>query len=217
MGGTISERRLVREALDCAVQVMLEVKDESPLRVVQAWIEEARALGVKDPDAMTLATVHPDGAPSARIVLCRALDDESITFFTNYESAKGKDLAANARVAAVFYWRELNRQVRVEGGVTTASADVSDAYFAGRPRGSQIAARVSPQSQVITSVEDLLARHKQLEADLVGRVVDRPRHWGGYRVAVTGVELWRAGEFRMHERLRYERRGGSWVMRRLAP
>lgn len=195
---------------------MADTTNESPLRTLQGSIAEARALGVKDPDAMALATVH-DGAPSSRIVLCRAIDDESITFFTNYESAKGRDLESNARVAAVFHWRELERQVRVEGRAEKASAAVSDAYFAGRPRGSQIAARVSPQSQTISGVEELHARHKELETELAGRAVDRPKHWGGYRVTVTAVELWRAGEFRMHERLRYERSDGGWVMRRLAP
>jgi pyridoxamine 5'-phosphate oxidase len=189
----------------------------SPLRVLSEWIEEARALGMKDPDAMTVATVNQSGAPSARIVLCRKVDDDSITFFTNYDSQKGHDLAQNPRAAAAFYWRELDRQVRVEGQVAKVSREDSDAYFAGRPRGSQIAARVSPQSQVIEGVAELLARHKVVEAELLGRAVERPPHWGGYRITATAVELWRAGEFRMHERLRYDRHGEAWKLSRLAP
>jgi len=180
-------------------------------------MEEARALGMKEADAMTLATATRDGAPSARVVLCRKIDDDSLTFFTSYDSHKAHDLADNPRAAAVFYWRELNRQVRVTGDVVKSPPAESDEYFAGRPRGSQIAARVSPQSQVIGSVDELLARHRGLEQELDGRPVERPPNWGGYRLTARAVELWRAGEFRMHERLLYERRAEGWALSRLAP
>jgi pyridoxamine 5'-phosphate oxidase len=190
---------------------------ESPLRTLRAWIDEARALGLKDPDAMTLATVGDGGRPSARIVLCRLVDDESLTFFTNYESRKGSELAVHPDAAAVFYWRELDRQVRVEGQVARASREVSDAYFATRARGSQIAARVSPQSREIASMDDIHARHAALDKELEGSAVERPDNWGGYRLTAAAVELWRAGEFRVHDRLRYERRGAGWAAVRLAP
>ena len=123
----------------------------SPLRTLATWIDEARARGVEHPDAMALATATPDGVPSVRVVLCRGLDDDSLRFFTNYDSRKGRELDANPHAAVVFHWRELGRQVRVEGEVSRASAEVSDAYFASRPRGNRIASCVSPQSQPIES------------------------------------------------------------------
>jgi len=191
--------------------------EKSPLRTLEAWIADARALDLKDPDAMALATSTPNGSPSVRIVLCRAVGDDMIRFFTNYESRKGRELAANPRAAAVFHWAALERQVRVEGTVTRTASDVSDAYFANRPRGSQIASSVSPQSQPIASFEELLERHAKLEAELEGRDVARPSHWGGYELQATAVELWRAGTHRLHECVRYELRGSSWIGARRAP
>jgi pyridoxamine 5'-phosphate oxidase len=191
--------------------------DKSPLRTLEAWMADARALGVKDPDAMALATATSAGLPSARIVLCRAIDDDGIRFFTNYESRKGRELEANARVAAVFHWRELERQVRVEGEVSRSSSAVSDAYFAQRARGSQLAARVSPQSQPIDSLEDLLARQAALDTELRGRIIERPVHWGGFDIRATAVELWRSGVSRLHDCVRYERRGAGWVATRRGP
>jgi pyridoxamine 5'-phosphate oxidase len=191
--------------------------EKNPLRTLAAWIDEARALGVKDPDAMALATATPAGAPSVRVVLCRAIDDDGIRFFTNYESRKGRELGANARAAAVFHWRELEKQLRVEGEVTRSSASVSDAYFASRARGSQLAARVSPQSQPIESLDALLAAHAALDAQLAGRAVERPAHWGGLDLRATAVELWHSGASRLHDCVRYERRGTAWVATRRGP
>jgi pyridoxamine 5'-phosphate oxidase len=189
----------------------------SPLRTLAAWIAEARAVPVDDPDAMALATSTSAGVPSTRIVLCRGLDDDGLTFFTNYESRKGRELEENAHAAAVFHWRELKRQVRVEGTVSRASAAVSDAYFARRPRGNQIAARVSPQSQPIDSLSELQHRFETLESELAGRLVERPSHWGGYVLRAQGVELWRSGAARLHECIRYERQGDTWVGQRRGP
>jgi pyridoxamine 5'-phosphate oxidase len=189
----------------------------SPLRTLERWIAEARALGVKDPDAMTIATATPAGAPSARIVLCRGVTDNELRFFTNYESHKGRELDANGLVAAVFHWRELERQVKVEGVATRAPVDVSDAYFASRPRGSQIAARISPQSRPIESLAALREARTALEADLEGRAVERPAHWGGYCIRALAVELWQAGEHRLHDCVRYERMGDAWSSTQVGP
>ena len=191
--------------------------ETSPLRTLTTWVSEARALGVKDPDAMALATATPTGIPSVRMVLCRGVDDDGIRFFTNYESRKGHELGSNGHAAAVFHWRELERQVRVEGTVTRTSAAVSDAYFARRARGSQIAARVSPQSQPIDGLEGLLAQHAALDAELAGTTIARPAHWGGFYVRATAVELWQSGTFRLHQCTRYERRGAAWVGAHRAP
>lgn len=191
--------------------------EKSPLRTLTAWIGEARALGIKDPDAMALATTTPTGFPSVRVVLCRFVDDDGLRFFTNYESRKGKELLASGRAAAVFHWRELEKQVRVEGEVTRTTAEVSDAYFARRARGSQIAACVSPQSQPIPSLDALLEKHAALEAELAGRPVPRPAHWGGFFIRATAVELWTSGASRLHECIRYERAGAAWTAARRAP
>jgi pyridoxamine 5'-phosphate oxidase len=168
---------------------------------------------------MALATATSEGAPSVRIVLCRWVDDDSVRFFTNYESRKGRELDANPRAAAVFYWRELERQVKLEGEITRTSAAVSDAYFAARPRGNRIAALVSPQSQAIASREELRRRYEALTKELDGKDVPRPSHWGGYALRVSAVELWVADPVRLHECIRYERpRGeGRWEGTRRAP
>jgi pyridoxamine 5'-phosphate oxidase len=189
----------------------------SPLRTLEAWIAEARALGVEDPDAMALASVSGAGAPSVRVVLCRGIDDDELRFFTNYESRKGRELDENPRAAAVFHWRELRRQVRVEGTVTRASAAISDAYFAKRPRGNQLSAHVSPQSRPIESMQALERRFASFEAEMSGRVVDRPSHWGGYCVRAAAVELWQASPVRLHECIRYERVGDAWTGQRRGP
>jgi pyridoxamine 5'-phosphate oxidase len=189
----------------------------SPLRTLAAWIEEARTRGIKDADAMALASATPDGIPSVRIVLCRGLDDDGIRFFTNYESRKGQELEANARAAAVFHWRELERQVRVEGTVTRTDAAVSDAYFASRPRGNRIASTVSPQSRPIESMESLRASYEALEKEREGHELPRPAHWGGFSLRATAVELWVASPVRLHECVRYERHGEGWTAARRAP
>jgi pyridoxamine 5'-phosphate oxidase len=174
-------------------------------------MEEARAAGVEEPEAMALATADASGAPSVRIVLCRGIDPEGITFFTSYESRKGRELAANPRASVAFHWEVLRRQVRIEGAVEPVSAAASDAYFHSRARGSQLAASVSPQSREIESLDWLKARQRELEASLAGRDVPRPPTWGGYRLRAHAVELWTAGADRLHHRVRYERApGGAW-------
>ncbi len=189
-----------------------------PLEQLSAWLEEARHGGEHEPEAMALATVGPDGAPSVRVVLCRGIGAEGIRFFTNYESRKGRELAANARAAVVFHWKAVERQVRVEGEVSKLPALESDAYFAQRPYGNRLGAWASPQSRVIPSLEDIRKRQEALATEYAGKEVPRPPYWGGYFLRASVVELWIGGADRIHERLLYERgTTGGWVERRLAP
>jgi pyridoxamine 5'-phosphate oxidase len=191
----------------------------TPLEQLAAWLEDARARGEHEPEAMALATVDERGAPSVRIVLCRGIGTQGLRFFTNYESRKGRELAANAQAAVSFHWKAVERQARVEGEVSRLSPADSDVYFAQRPRGSQLGAWASPQSQVIARLEDVRRRQEELGAEYAGKDVPRPPYWGGYLLRASAVEFWSAGEDRIHERLRYERdaSSGEWTMRRLAP
>ncbi len=190
-----------------------------PLQTLALWLDEARAAGAPEPEAMALATVGTDGRPSVRVVLCRGLGADGLSFFTNYDSRKGRELAGCAHAAAAFHWPLLRRQVRVEGDVTMLSAADSDAYFRSRPRGSQLSAAVSPQSAPIESLEHLRKDKRRLEASLSGAAVPRPPRWGGYLLRAIRVELWTNGEDRLHERLLFERQapGSPWVLQRLAP
>ena len=189
----------------------------SPLQTVAAWLEEARRAGVAEADAMALATVGADGRPSVRFVLCRGIDEEGISFFTSYDSRKGRELAARPQAAVVFHWAATRHQVRVEGNVTVLSAAASDAYFHSRARGSQLSGSVSPQSEPIENLDELRERRRQLDESLHGGPVPRPSNWGGYRIHASSVELWTSGEDRLHDRIRYEREGSVWVAQRLAP
>jgi pyridoxamine 5'-phosphate oxidase len=193
--------------------VSCEPATESPLETLASWLEEARHANVRDPEAMALATVGNDGSPSVRIVLCRGIDAEGVVFYTNYASRKGKELAANPRAAIVFHWAALGRQVRLEGLAARVSAAESDAYFHSRPRGSQLAACVSPQSQPIDDLAHLEESKSRLEVALGDREVARPAVWGGYRLRAQAVELWIAGRDRLHRRVRYDRdlESGAWA------
>ena len=167
---------------------------------------------------MTLATATPDGQPSARMVLLRGFDARGFVFHTNYESRKAGELTRNPRAALVFYWAGLERQVRVEGRIERVSAEESDAYFAGRPRGSQLSACASPQSQLVDSREVLEQRAQELAVEYEGRPVPRPAIWGGYRVVPAAIEFWQGRANRLHDRLQYvPREGGGWRVERLAP
>ena len=167
---------------------------------------------------MTLATATPDGRPSARMVLLKGVDARGFAFFTNYESRKGAELAANPRAALVFFWVQLERQVRVEGRVERLSAEESDAYFASRPEGSQLGAWASQQSAVLPDRGPLEARYEELRAQYEGQEVPRPTFWGGFRVVPETVEFWQGRVNRLHDRLRYRRQDdGSWVIERLSP
>ena len=179
------------------------------------WFAEARE-DVPLDEAMTLATVDEEGRPDARMVLLKGFGPEGFRFFTNYESAKGRELEANPRAALVVYWRELDRQVRVRGEVERLPAGESDAYFASRPRDSQIAAAVSPQSRPIER-EELDRRYAELAAQLGDSDLRRPEHWGGYLLRPEVIEFWQGRESRMHDRLVYTRQPDGWEIQRLGP
>jgi pyridoxamine 5'-phosphate oxidase len=189
--------------------------DPDPLRQFAAWFEEAEAAGARAPEAMALATSTPDGRPSVRMVLLKDFDERGFVFFTGYESRKGAELAANPRAALLFYWDPLGRQVRIEGPVERVAEAESDAYFASRPRGAQISASVSPQSRVVESRALLEAAAGELEAH--GGELGRPPAWGGFRIAPESYEFWQHRANRLHDRLRYRREEGDWVIERLAP
>ena len=185
-----------------------------PLAVFHEWFEDARAAGVEVPEAMTLATADADGRPSARMLLLKSAGEHGFTFFTGYESRKGRELAENPRAALVFYWRPLGRQVRVEGTVRRLSAEESDAYWATRPPRSRAAAAASRQSEPIAGRDELEAEFERL---LPGEEVPRPERWGGYLLEPEAVELWQHRDDRLHERVRFARAREGWVAQQLAP
>jgi pyridoxamine 5'-phosphate oxidase len=188
------------------------------LTQLRAWIEEAVAAGILEPNAMVLATASADGRPNARSVLLRGLDERGLQFFSNYRSAKGHELAENPRATVVFPWIAMGRQVVASGSVHRLSDDESDAYFASRPRGHQLGAAASPQSQVVPDRASLdRAMRDVAERYPDGTPVPRPAHWGGYVLAPEVVEFWEGREDRLHDRLRYRASDQGWVLERLAP
>jgi pyridoxamine 5'-phosphate oxidase len=190
-----------------------------PLQTLADWLEEARHRGAPEHDAMALATATPSGEPAVRIVLCRGIDARGLRFFTNYQSRKGHEIEANPRGAVSFFWAVLDRQVRVEGDIERLSPAESDAYFRQRPRGHQLGAWTSAQSQPLASLEALRSESDRLDSTYEGRDIPRPPHWGGFLLRPTSVELWTRGAERLHDRVRYERHGadGPWLGTRLAP
>lgn len=188
-----------------------------PFKQFEIWMEEAIQAQVNEPNAMTLATVKPDGSPSARIVLLKGFDHRGFTFFTNYESAKGHELDINNKVALVFCWLELQRQVRIEGVAEKISAEESDAYFNSRPEGSRIGAHASPQSQIIENRQVLEENYKKFEILFQKEPVMRPLNWGGYNVKPHSIEFWQGRKSRLHDRFLFKPLNNSWKSFRLAP
>jgi len=188
-----------------------------PVALFERWLVDAVDAGVHEPNAMALATATPDGRPSSRIVLLKGFDADGLVFFTGYESRKGRELTANPQAAATMLWHPMQRQVRVEGAVTRVDAAESDAYFASRPRGAQISAAASPQSEAIADRSVLDARRDEVEGVFEGHDVVRPPGWGGYRLSLDVVEFWQGRRGRFHDRLRYVQGEAGWDRQRLAP
>jgi pyridoxamine 5'-phosphate oxidase len=190
--------------------------DADPVRQFQRWFEEALRAGIALPNAMTLATVSAAGAPSARIVLLKGVEQGGFVFFTNYLSRKGRELERDARACLLFLWSDLERQVRIDGSVQKVTAGESDTYYATRPLGARLSAWASAQSEPVAerkvlenALEDARRRH--------GEQPPRPAHWGGYRLAPQEIEFWQGRADRLHDRLRYRLRGGHWAIERLSP
>jgi pyridoxamine 5'-phosphate oxidase len=214
MSSTIADIRK-----DYKLRSLLEKDVEAnAIRQFDKWWQEAIHSEIDEVNAMTLATASADGIPAARIVLLKGFDERGFVFFTNYESFKGLQLAENPRACLVFFWKELERQVRITGLVEQVTAEESDIYFNSRPEGSRIGAWASPQSQVIESREWLEEREKTLVKDFTGKPLNRPVHWGGYRVKPICIEFWQGRPSRLHDRLQYTLQGeNTWKIERLAP
>jgi pyridoxamine 5'-phosphate oxidase len=189
-----------------------------PIGQFGKWWEEATLSGIDEVNAMTLATASGDGMPDARIVLLKGMDERGFTFFTNYHSSKGQQMLENPRASLVFFWKELERQVRISGLVVLVSEKESDEYYNSRPEGSRIGAWASPQSKVIEDRKWLELNEEKIRATFSGGTIDRPPHWGGYRLKPTRVEFWQGRPNRLHDRILYSLQGnGSWKVQRLAP
>ena len=215
-----------KTAMQNIADIRIEYKKQSlleadvtanPFEQFTKWWNEAMNSQIEEPNAMTLATATKNGLPSARIVLLKGFNNKGFVFYTNYQSHKGKEMLENPNAALVFFWKELERQVRIEGAVEKISTKDSDAYFASRPQGSRIGAWASPQSSVIAQrevIEENVIKYKQ---QFNSGEIPRPEHWGGYNVKPSLIEFWQGRPSRLHDRIQYSLKEGDWVIERLAP
>jgi pyridoxamine 5'-phosphate oxidase len=200
-----------------SAELLQQDVDQNPMLQFKRWFQEALEAQLYEPNVMTLATADPYGKPSARIVLLKGFDENGFSFYTNYDSKKGSELKENPQAALVFFWAELERQVRIEGMVSKLDPQVSTDYFHSRPKGSQIGALVSPQSQPIASREALESKIVALKEQYAETEIPRPEHWGGYLVEPQHIEFWQGRPSRLHDRIAYDLVDGSWIINRLAP
>ncbi len=191
--------------------------DKNPIKQFDKWFSAALEAQIYEPNVMTLATADKNGKPNARIVLLKGVDQQGFSFYTNYLSTKGKELKKNPQACLVFFWAELERQVRIEGKVEKLDKETSEAYFHSRPNGSQVSAIVSPQSQVISDRATLERKAEELTETYKDKTIPKPAHWGGYIVKPTSIEFWQGRSNRLHDRIKYDLVNGKWQTSRLAP
>ena len=190
---------------------------EDPIQQFRNWFEEALKAEIPEPSAMIVSTSTPDGRPSARVLLLKDITANGFVFFTNYNSRKGQEIEKNPFASFTFFWSELERQVRIEGKLEKTDAQRSDEYFQSRPRGSQLGAWASPQSEEIPDRGVLETKEKELQEKFQGKEVPRPEHWGGYELKPNRLEFWQGRQSRLHDRIVYERTNQQWSRKRLAP
>lgn len=191
--------------------------DANPVHQLEKWLEEAKGAECPEYTAMTVATANAEGQPSMRIVLLKYVKEDSLYFFTNYRSRKGKDLAINNKIAAHFFWPELERQVKIEGFVHKAAPEISDFYFKSRPHDSQISAVISNQSAEVADRETLETLWNEEAKKWEGKEIERPDYWGGYQIKPTRIEFWQGRPYRLHDRIAYQKSIDGWRIKRLAP
>lgn len=209
----LADRRIQYETAGLDVEDLLP----NPVDLLVRWYHQAEEAGAAEPNAMVVSTLDDSGHPDSRVVLARGISTEGITFFTNRQSAKGIQIAQDNRASATFAWLQLHRSVRVRGTISLASDQVSDEYFASRPRASQIGAWASPQSESLGTREELNDRVEEVEERFAGVDVPRPQYWGGYVLSIDSIEFWQGRPSRLHDRFRYTLNGSVWRAERLAP